>query len=107
MQNADQLERENSTSFVTLFVTVRVTHLFRFTVGLCVVCQESSSEDDDDDFGPNVAGKEKRVASERCVFCVDRLAWALGLLFGRISQNDVAHLTKRRAYADFFESLAG
>eukprot|EP00752_Nemacystus_decipiens_P012895 g11415.t1 len=29
------------------------------------VHQESSSEDDTDDFGPNVAGKEKRVASER------------------------------------------
>eukprot|EP00903_Cladosiphon_okamuranus_P006209 g6104.t1 len=29
------------------------------------VHQESSSEDDDDYFGPNVAGKEKRVASER------------------------------------------
>lgn len=40
------------------------------SVGCCVshvLCQDSSSEDDEDEFGPSVVGKEKRVASERCV----------------------------------------
>ena len=40
-----------------------------FQSRILLVRQSSSSEDDEDDFGPSVAGKEKRVASERYVRC--------------------------------------
>lgn len=38
-----------------------------------VVFQDSSSDEEDDNAGPAVAGKEKRVASERCALHQYRL----------------------------------
>ena len=59
--------RENLSSLNISRMTQLSWGLFQSHVLL--VRQSSSSEDDEDDFGPSVAGKEKRVASERYVRC--------------------------------------